>query len=94
MITKILRSHKFCSSIVQSIFVRASSSLKPSYVHCVGDEPFKYLTLGQVLKNAAEKYGDRDALILCGEKSKISFNEALYKVLKNYLKINKRALKY
>jgi hypothetical protein len=38
------------------------------------------VTVGQVFKSAAEKYGDRDALISCGEKSKISFNEALYKV--------------
>lgn len=81
MIAKFLRN-KIRLSSVQSIVVRASSTFKfkPSYVHCVGDEPFKYVTVGQVLKNAAEKYGDRVALISCGEKSKISFNEALYKV--------------
>lgn len=71
---------------MQSIAVRASSTFKPSYFHCVGDEPHKYVTVGQVLKNAAEKYGDREALILCGEKSKISFNEALFKVRVNVSK--------
>lgn len=80
MITKILRCHKIRISLLQSTALRFSSSFKPSYVHCIGDEPFKYLTVGQVLKNAAETYGDRDALIACGEKSKISFNETLYRV--------------
>lgn len=51
-----------------------------SYIHRTSNEPLKYLTIGQLLKQSAEKYSDRDAVISCDEKLKISFGEALEKV--------------
>lgn len=77
---KIFRASKITLIRLSSSNVARNSSNKPSYVHCADGNPFKYVTLGQVLKDAAEKYGDRPALVSCSEKSQISFNEALFKV--------------
>ncbi|KAG5671256.1 hypothetical protein PVAND_001464 [Polypedilum vanderplanki] len=69
---------------IKKFSVRFSSTIssKPSYYHRVEGESFQYLTIGQLLKQATEKYGDRQAFISCEEKSQISFNEALHKANK------------
>lgn len=72
--------------------VRFASTAKPSYLHCADQDPLKYVTLGKVLKNAAEKYSDRLSLISCSEKSQISFNEALFKVRIISMIINKNII--
>lgn len=81
MITKKFFQYSKIKLIRLSSFNSVRNSNKPSYVHCVDSDPFKYVTLGQVLKDAAKKYGDRPALISCSEKSQITFNEALFKVI-------------
>lgn len=78
------------TKIVQNNSIRLSSTVsgKPSYYHRLEDEPFQYYTVGQLLKNAAEKYGDRLALISCSEQSQITFNETLDKVMKISIILN------
>lgn len=93
MITKRILSKNSSIRLISLNFVRNNSNVKLSYVHCVDKDPLKYVTLGQVLKNAAEKYGDRLSLISCAEKSRISFNEALFKV-KTKIKIFKNHLNF
>jgi hypothetical protein len=61
-------------------FASAVSSVKPSYYHRVENDTFQYITVGQLLKQAAQKYADRQALVSCEEKSQLSFSEALYRV--------------
>lgn len=81
MITKkFFQASKIKLTRLSSFNILRNLSNNASYVHCVDSDPFKYVTLGQVLKDAAEKYGDRPALISCSEKTQISFNEALFKV--------------
>lgn len=51
-----------------------------SYIHKVEDDSLKFLTFGQCLKNIANRYPDREAIISCAENSSITFAEALDKV--------------
>lgn len=51
-----------------------------SYFHQTKGNPLKYLTFGQCLKNAAEKYPNRQAVVSCTENSSITFAKALHKV--------------
>lgn len=62
---------RFCSS---------SISNRLSYYHRIEGEPFKYITVGELLQNAAEKYGEKISLITYSEKKRISFAETLEKV--------------
>ena len=62
---------RFCSSSI-------SNSL--SYYHRIEGEPFKYITVGELLHNAAEKYGEKISVISYSEKKRISFAETLEKV--------------
>jgi hypothetical protein len=70
-ITKVPK--RFCSSLVSN---------KLSYYHRIEGEPFKYITVGQLVQIAAEKYGDKISLITYSEKKRISFAETLEKVPK------------
>lgn len=51
-----------------------------SYRHNPGSEPFMYQNVGQTLQNTAEKHPDREALVSCQEKTRLTFAEALRKV--------------
>ena len=51
-----------------------------SYIHKVEDDSLKFLTFGQCLKNIANRYPDREAIVSCAENSSITFAEALDKV--------------
>ncbi|CAO1348241.1 unnamed protein product [Diamesa hyperborea] len=50
-----------------------------SYIHRVGTEPLQYKTIGQILQQSAEKYSDREALVSCHEKTRLTFAETLEK---------------
>lgn len=52
----------------------------PSYLNRLGDEPLRYLNVGQVLKITAMKYPDREAIVSCGENLRLTFSEALRRV--------------
>ena len=54
----------------------------PSYFHRLGDEPLKYYSIGQILKQAALKYPDRQSIVSCMENSQLTFAELLDKVNK------------
>jgi hypothetical protein len=58
---------------------------KPSYVHRIGAEPLEYKTIGQLLKETATKYPDRIALVSCIENTRITYAEALEKVIKIFV---------
>jgi hypothetical protein len=49
---------------------------KPSYMHCVGTEPLVALTLGQLIQNAADKWGDKEAFFSVYEGKRYTFKEA------------------
>lgn len=49
---------------------------KLSYVHHPVDEPFRYLTIGKLLEQAAQKYGDRPAIISKSQNETLTFQEA------------------
>lgn len=51
-----------------------------SYIHRIDEDPLKFLTFGQCLKNIANRYPDREAIVSCAENSSITFAEALDKV--------------
>lgn len=51
-----------------------------SYIHRIDKDPLKFLTFGQCLKNIANRYPDREAIVSCAENSSITFSEALDKV--------------
>jgi hypothetical protein len=56
------------------------SAYKPSYIHCPGTEPFLALTLGQLAQKAAERWGERVALVSVYEQKRYSFKEILDEV--------------
>ena len=62
-------------------FYCSSIGNKLSYYHRSEGESFKYITVGELLQNAAENYGDRISLITYSEKKRISFAETLDKVI-------------
>lgn len=68
------------STAFKFIYLARNFSSKVSYIHRIENDPLKFLTVGQLLKISAEKYSDREAVISCVEKSKITFGEALEKV--------------
>lgn len=51
-----------------------------SYIHRIQDDPLKFVTFGQCLKDIANRYPDREAIVSCAENSSITFAEALDKV--------------
>ncbi|CAG9807976.1 unnamed protein product [Chironomus riparius] len=65
-------SIRFCSAAIQS-------KPKLSYYHRIEGEPFKYNTIGELLQNAAEKYGEKVSLVTYSEKKRISFAETFEK---------------
>ncbi|XP_060529029.1 medium-chain acyl-CoA ligase ACSF2, mitochondrial-like isoform X2 [Cylas formicarius] len=50
---------------------------KLSYIHNVGKEPLRPLTIGQLLEQASKTYGDRAALISRHQRKKLSFEDVL-----------------
>lgn len=52
----------------------------PSYYHNFGTEPLVYRTLGQNFDLAAEKYGDREAIVSCQDQKRYTFTEMQEKV--------------
>lgn len=57
-----------------------SSAANASYIHQRGSQPLKFLNVGQLLDQTAQKFPDREALISCSEDSRITFAETLEKV--------------
>lgn len=50
-------------------------SNKPSYWYEKSSEPLKTLTIGQLLDEAACRYGDKEALISCHQNQRLSFRQ-------------------
>jgi hypothetical protein len=65
----------------------AKATENASYFHQLGPEPLKFSSIGQVLKQTAIKYPDREALVSCSENSRLTFAEALDKVNKKLITI-------
>ena len=53
---------------------------KLSYWHSTGTEPLSTLTLGQVIDNAVERWGDRVAFVSVYQGHSITFRDARDKV--------------
>jgi fatty-acyl-CoA synthase len=51
------------------------SGVKLSYVHGVGTTPLIADTIGGALNGAAERWGDRDALVACHQQLRYSYRE-------------------
>lgn len=66
---------KSCSSLLQN------SHGNKSYVHKVGNEPLKYLNIGQIMRLTADKYPERELIVSCDENIRTTFKEALWKVI-------------
>lgn len=58
---------------------------QPSYYHYVGKEPLVYRTVGQQLQRAAEKYGDREAVVSFFQHKRYTYQEVLEKVKNLFL---------
>ncbi|KDR21517.1 hypothetical protein L798_02982 [Zootermopsis nevadensis] len=57
-----------------------------SYWHSPGTEPLSPLTMGQLLDVAAERWGDREAVVSVFQNHRITFKQVLNKVTyKNFL---------
>ena len=54
-----------------------------SYVHGLSTEPLKYLTIGQALEHAADKWGADEALVVCHQQIRWSYAQ-LNKVVDDY----------
>uniref|UniRef100_A0A6P7G296 Medium-chain acyl-CoA ligase ACSF2, mitochondrial n=1 Tax=Diabrotica virgifera virgifera TaxID=50390 RepID=A0A6P7G296_DIAVI len=52
-------------------------STKPSYYHCVGEDPLSHLTLGQLSEKCSYSFGDRTAVVSCHQKKKLTFRSLL-----------------
>jgi hypothetical protein len=63
---------------------------KPSYTHGVGTEPLFALTLGQVVQNAADKWGEREAFYSVYEGKRYTFRQAQQEV--NFFCVENRGL--
>ena len=50
---------------------------KPSYIHKVGEQPLKYITIGQLLEETANKFGERKAIISLHQNESLTFSELL-----------------
>ncbi|GJQ80425.1 hypothetical protein Trydic_g12282 [Trypoxylus dichotomus] len=50
-----------------------------SYIHKVGNEPLRYMTVGELLENAAVKYRDRPSIISRGQNVTVTFGDLLEK---------------
>ena len=57
------------------------SAYKPSYTHGVGKEPLVALTLGQLVQNAADKWGERAAFYSVYEGKRYNFKAAQEEVI-------------
>lgn len=51
--------------------------MQPSYVHRVGKEPLKLLTIGVLLEQSAKKYADRTVIISRHQKTQLTYAELL-----------------
>ena len=56
-----------------------SNSTKPSYLHKSGEQPLKYITIGQLLQETADKFGERKAVISVHQNKFLTFSELLEK---------------
>jgi fatty-acyl-CoA synthase len=63
-----------------SSFRTPASTYKPSYMHYPGTEPLFALTLGQLVEQAAEKWGEREAVVSLYENMRYTFRQAQEKV--------------
>lgn len=54
---------------------------KPSYWHSLGTEPLTHHTVGQLVDIAAERWGDKEALLSVYQDHRITFSEARDKVI-------------
>jgi hypothetical protein len=80
-----LRKYSKASNSILKVLQRSLSSQtanKLSYYHRSEGESFKYITVGKLLQNAAENYGEKISLITYSEKKRISFAETLEKVVR------------
>jgi hypothetical protein len=59
---------------------RERGTQKLSYWHSAGTEPLSTLTLGQVIDNAVERWGDRIAFVSLYQGHSITYREARDKV--------------
>ncbi|XP_063918008.1 medium-chain acyl-CoA ligase ACSF2, mitochondrial-like [Zophobas morio] len=54
-------------------------STKPSYIHKIGEQPLKYTTIGQLLQETADKFGERKAVVSVHQNEFLTFFELLQK---------------
>ncbi|KAJ3642552.1 hypothetical protein Zmor_025317 [Zophobas morio] len=54
-------------------------STKPSYIHKIGDQPLKYITIGRLLEQTAQKFGERKAVVSVHQNQFLTFSELLHK---------------
>lgn len=53
---------------------------RPSYFHKIGSEPLKFLNIGQMTKIIATQHADREFIVSCDEKIRMTFEESLREV--------------
>ncbi|XP_063922176.1 medium-chain acyl-CoA ligase ACSF2, mitochondrial-like [Zophobas morio] len=67
------------SDTSKSLKAARKSIADPSYVHKIGEQPLKYVTIGQLLEETANKFGDRKAIISVHQNESLTFSELLQK---------------
>lgn len=63
-----------------NVNTKSGDDQRLSYFHYLGRQRLEYRTVGDVLENAAEKYGGRTALVAAHQNERISFAEVKEKV--------------
>jgi len=63
---------------------RSTASIipKPSYYKGPKNEPFKFMTVGNLIDEAAEKYRNKEAIVSVHQNRKITFSELKHEVVK------------
>ena len=56
------------------------AKLSKSYLHVPRKTPFTGLTVGQQLYKSAEKFGNKEMYVFCGDNERISFQQMKNKV--------------
>lgn len=79
----IQRFLKKCGSVLRRNFStgKVNRLAGISYLHRTDNDPLKYITFGQCLKNIADRYPDRQAIVSSAENSSVTFSEVLDRVM-------------
>ena len=78
-VSKSLEASKWEIKNRNSHFHKHNIFREPSYIHHIGEQPLKYITIGRLLAEAANKFGQRKAIISVHQNKFLTFSDLLQK---------------